>query len=363
MKNRVVLLNPGPVTLSEKVRAALVRGDWCHREDEFADLTKSLNRRLAGVYRGDFATRHVSVLIAGSGTCAVEAMLATLAPADAKTLVLANGVYGERMATMLARMRKPHEVQSAGWSEPIDFAAAEARMAVGDISHVVAVQHETTTGRLNDIAKLGSVCRANGVKLLLDSVSAFGAEDIRFDEWNVEGLAATANKCLHGVPGISFVIADRERLAKPSAACPSVYLDLSSYFATQHGEGFSPFTLAVNSAFGLDAALDEFNGAGGWSGRRARYTAIADRIATRLETLGVEPMLPRSERSITMQSHWVPKGIEYRRLHDELKEAGFIIYAGQGPLAGQLFRIAHMGDITDGEIDRLLQSLTRALSR
>lgn len=357
------MLNPGPVTLSDRVRAALVRGDWCHREAEFAELTRSLNRRLETVYGDEETRRHVSVLITGSGTCAVEAMLATLAPVESKTLVLANGVYGERIASMLARMNRPHEVQEAAWTDAIDFSAAEARLAAGDFSHVIAVQHETTTGRLNDISRLGALCKENDVKLLLDSVSAFGAEEIRLDAWNVEGLAATANKCLHGAPGISFVIADRERLAEAHPACPSVYLDLGAYFATQHGDGFSPFTLAVQCAFGLDAALEEFLEAGGWRNRRSRYAEIGNRISAHLGELGIEPMLSSADRSVTMQSHWVPEGIGYQDLHDMLKQDGFVIYAGQGHFAGRLFRIAHMGDITDSDIERLLASLTRALSR
>ncbi|HMB72703.1 MAG TPA: aminotransferase class V-fold PLP-dependent enzyme, partial [Gammaproteobacteria bacterium] len=181
MNDRTVLLNPGPVTLSAGVRAALVSGDWCHREPEFADLTGSINRRLVDVYCAD-QSRYACVLLTGSGTCAVEAMLATHAPRDTTTLVVANGVYGERMAKMLVQLGRPHEVLQAQWTAAIDLdAVAERLRGESRITHVIAVQHETTTGRLNDIDALGRLCAQHDVALLLDSVSAFGAEEIRFE--------------------------------------------------------------------------------------------------------------------------------------------------------------------------------------
>jgi 2-aminoethylphosphonate-pyruvate transaminase len=361
MGERIILLNPGPVTLSPAVRSALTRGDWCHREPEFADLSKSINRRLAAVYGLD-ESNYASVSLTGSGTCAVEAMLATFAPRESTTLVVTNGVYGERMARMLSEMERPYDVVKADWSSPIDLAAVAERLSTGkDVSHVVAVQHETTTGRLNDIAGLGALCAANGISLLLDSVSAFGAEEIVFDAWNVQAVAATANKCLHGVPGISFVVARRDLLARSDIHPGSVYLNLHDYYATQHGDGYSPFTLAVQSAFGLDVALEEFFQGGGWQARRSRYLQIGTRIADHLAEAGVSAMLPAAERSATMYSYWLPPNTDYQHFHDVLKNDGFVVYAGQGDLSGRLFRIAHMGAILDEDVDRLLLSLKKAL--
>lgn len=361
MTDRTILLNPGPVTLSPGVRNALVRGDWCHREKEFADLTQSINRRLLDVYETD-ESRYASVLLTGSGTCAVESMLATLAPRSSSTLVIANGVYGERMAKMLTRLERPHEVLECEWTAPIDLGSVAERLEAGDeITHVAAVQHETTTGRLNDIAALGALCARRGVRLLLDSVSAFGAEEIRFEEWNVEALAATANKCLHGVPGISFVVAERDRLSHTDTQPSSVYMDLRAYYETQHGDGYSPFTLPVQCAFALDRALEEFFDEGGCAARRSRYLEISRRICGHLQRAGVRPLLSADERSASMHSYWLPSHVSYKAFHDALKSEGFVIYAGQGELAGRMFRIAHMGAILDEDVERLILCLDRTL--
>ena len=131
------------------------------------------------------------------------------------------------------------------------------------ITHLAIVHHETTTGRLNDIAAVGKLCKTRGVTLLLDAVSSFGAEQIDAMGWNLGALAATANKCLHGAPGLSFVLARNELWAGPAQQAGSVYLDLRAYHAAQHRDGYSPFTLPVQLAFALHEALLEHAEQGG----------------------------------------------------------------------------------------------------
>lgn len=358
---RLVLLNPGPVTLTDRVRGALARGDWCHREPEFADLVRDINARLARVHPG-LEARFRAVTLAGSGTAAVEAMLATFAPDAGSTLVVANGVYGERMARILAAHGKPHRVLDHAWTAGIDLAAVAGQLAAdGAISHVAVVHHETTTGRLNDLAGLGALCRQRGITLLLDAVSSFGAEAIDADAWNVGALAATANKCLHGVAGLSFVLARDDVWARPRQQARGAYLDLHGYHAGQHGDGFSPFTLPVQVAFALQEALAEHAEEGGATARRATYAARAARIAATLAAAGTATLLPAADYSSVLWSWRLPAGHGYPALHAALKAEGFVIYAGQGALGPEIFRIAHMGDIRADDLARLTAALARHL--
>ncbi len=358
---RTILLNPGPVTLTPRVRAALGRGDWCHREPEFAALVRSINARLAGVY-ADLASGYDAVLLTGSGSAAVEAMLVSFAPRERTTLVLANGVYGERMARMLAAHGRPHAVLAHDWLAPVSIPRLEEALANNRaISHVAVVHHETTTGRLNDLEAIGRVCQAWGVGLLLDGVSSFGAERIAGRDWNLVAVAATANKCLHGAPGLSFVLARRELWQQAASATSSVYFDLHAYHAAQHAEGYSPFTQAVQVAFALDAALAGHAQEGGWQARLATYRARAVHVAETLEARGVTTLLPVSEFGSVLWSYQLPGRLTYTSLHDALKRRGFIIYAGQGRLAPGIFRIAHMGDIGTADLDRLSAALRAAL--
>ncbi len=360
---RLILLNPGPVTLTARVRNALTAGDWCHREPEFAALIRDINLRLTKVHDG-MAQDYAAVTLAGSGTSAVEAMLASFAPDDGATLVVANGVYGERMQRMLEAHGKPYRLAEHAWTAAVDLAAIESCLERDpSITHLAIVHHETTTGRLNDIAAVGRLCRTRGVTLLLDAVSSFGAEQIDAAGWNIGALAGTANKCLHGAPGLSFVLARNDLWTGPARKAGSVYLDLRAYHAAQHRDGYSPFTLPVQIAFALHEALLEHAEQGGAEARRQVYLARARRIHATLSRSGVTTLLHPDEYSSVLWSYRLPADRSYAELHAALKAEGFIIYAGQGDLGRQIFRIAHMGDIQEADLLRLCAALTANLGQ
>jgi 2-aminoethylphosphonate-pyruvate transaminase len=355
---REILLNPGPVTLTERVRNALLRPDQCHREQDFAELVLRIRHRLETLY-DERPPDHDAVILSGSGTCAVEAMVASLVPRDGTALVAANGVYGERIAAMLAAQGKAHEVVPAGWLSPIDAAGVASALEAKRFTAVIAVHHETTTGRLNNLDEVGRACRRAGVPLLLDAVSSFGAESIDWTGWNLGAVAATANKCLHAVPGIAFVMAGRALLQQRRGSSPSVYLDLQRYHAEQ-AAGFSPFTQAVHACFALDEALDELADEGGWRARGALYRRRTARIREGLEAAGIRALLPVADGASMLTAFRLPAGVSYATLHDRLKRAGYVIYAGQGRLAEIIFRVATMGAIDDSDLDRVVQEIVGA---
>jgi 2-aminoethylphosphonate-pyruvate transaminase len=358
--NRTILLNPGPVTISERVRSAMLRPDLCHREPEFAELTLDVMDRLARVYP-EATAAYVPILLTGSGTCAVEAMLSTLISQQGKALVVSNGVYGDRMAAMIKTHGKALEVVASEWIESIDLTEVENRLDRDPgITHVVAVHHETTTGRLNDLAKLGQICKHRNVALLLDCVSSFGAEAIEFTAWNVEACAATANKCLHGVPGISFVIVKQSVFESRPSAAGTVYLDLYRYRKEQV-QGYSPFTQAVHVTYALQEALKEMEEMGGWVERHRHYRSLCQNIRQGLLKLGIPTLLSEGDYSCVLTSFKLPSDYTYTQIHDVLKDANFVIYAGQGSLSGTIFRIANMGDIHFDDTERLLACFQQLL--
>ncbi len=193
----MLLLNPGPVTLSERVRRSLLNPDLCHRESEFFDLQDEARSRLLGTHGLDPA-RWAAVLMTASGTAAVESMVAALVPENGRLLVVENGVYGERIASICARYGVAHERSVGEWMQAPDHAAIAARLAAAPndarFSHVAVVHHETTTGRLNELGGLLALCREHGATLLVDGVSSFGAEEIDFEHPALAAVAATANK-------------------------------------------------------------------------------------------------------------------------------------------------------------------------
>jgi len=356
---RFILLNPGPVSLSEGVRRAVAKVDLCHREPEFFELQDKVIRSLLDIYQCDPAV-WTAVLVGGSGTSAMEAMLASLLPQKANVLVLENGVYGERLSRIVNIYGIENQALKSAWGDEIDLKALADLLATGKFSHVLAVQHETTTGRLNPVDEIASLCTENGVQLLLDAVSSFGAESIPFKTDSLQAIAATANKCLHGIPGLAMVLCRRDML-KQDIEPRSLSLHLQGW-AEQQAKQSTPFTPPVNALLGLAQALKELRKQGGWKARRTRYRELAGRVAATCNELGVKQWLPAEDSSCVLRSYYLPDGMTYDELHDGLKQQGFIIYAGQGDLAAQLFRISTMGEICDYDMARLEQALQTVIA-
>ncbi|WP_454056297.1 2-aminoethylphosphonate aminotransferase [Cupriavidus sp. Marseille-Q8015] len=355
----MLLLNPGPVTLTERVRKSLLQTDLCHRESEFFDLQDEARARLLKVYALDPA-HWTAVLMTGSGTAALESMIASLVPAQGKLLIVQNGVYGERVAQIATQYRIDHTVVPHEWKEAPDLARIAAALdADRAITHVAVIHHETTTGRLNDLAAIDALCQSRKVRLLVDTVSSFGAEAIDFSG-SIDAVAATANKCLHGVPGAAFVIARRDAVAK--AASRTYYLDLGRMARLQDQRN-TPFTPSVHAFYALVEALREFEDEGGWQARHRRYATLAEQVRAGLAALGIEPLWPASQSSVVLRAYRLPAGVGYEQLHDGLKARGFVIYAGQGGLSAELFRISTMGALTAADMERLLQGFRELVSR
>lgn len=353
------LLNPGPVTLTDTVRASLSQPDLCHREPEFTTLIEAVR---AGLVAVDPAVAGcVPLVLAGSGTAAVEAMVQTFVPrqdsSDGFAVVVDNGVYGARMAAMLDAAGKKARVVRSEWIDGIDLDAVAA--VLPGATALLAVHHETTTGRLNDVDGLARLAAAHGVPLLLDAVSSCGAEALPRVPGLVAAYASTANKCLHGITGACFVFAD-EALFERQSGATSVYFDLHRYRSPSSSSasvGATPFTPAVHSLYALRAALDEYATAGGRSARHERYRRHSLQIRETFAALGFRPLLPLAATSVCLQTFWLPDGVRYAEIHDRLKDRGFVIYAGQGPLAQRTVRIAVMGDLHDDDIARLTTAL------
>ncbi len=349
-----ILLNPGPVVLSERVRHAMLCPDLCHREVEFVELQNTIRNDLLDVYSLT-KDKWAAILMTGSGTAAMEAMMTSLVPDHGKVLIIENGVYGERLTKIAEIHQINHMTLCHEWDKAIDLKLLEDELCDNEeLSHVAVVHHETTTGRLNDLAGVTAVCARYNLPILLDGVSSFGAEDIEFDDWNIAACAATANKCLHAAPGTSFVICNRNALDIMQATPPkTLYLDLSSYLKNQDANG-TPFTQSVQTFYALSEALKELQDQGGQKQRQQSYWNRLSTVRESLRKLGINALMQAEDCSCVLNAFHLPDGIDYETLHDELKKSGFVIYAGQGALSQSLFRISCMGEISAQDMERFV---------
>lgn len=358
-----ILLNPGPVVLSERVRNALSKPDLCHREQEFIELQNKIRNSLLEVYNLP-TDEWAGIVFTGSGTSAMEAMMTSLIPAHGKVLIIENGVYGERLTNIAEIHDIDHVVLHHEWGEEIDLQKLEGELQYHEaLSHVAVVHHETTTGRLNNIDVIAELCKKHGnVPILLDGVSSFAAEEIKFNDWNIAACAATANKCCHGVPGTSFVIANRKAMEIMSASSArTLYLDLVTYLKTQDNNG-TPFTQSIQTFYALAEALDELKDNGGWQQRQQQYWKLMDIVRDGLENLNIKAYFNKEDCSCVLNAFHLPEGITYQELHDKLKASGYVIYAGQGGFGKSLFRISCMGEIKESDMERFVVEMGKIVN-
>jgi 2-aminoethylphosphonate-pyruvate transaminase len=353
-----ILLNPGPVNVSPRVQQALLRGDLCHREEEFSDLLVAIRTKLLTAFAPQDYT---SVIISGSGTSAVEAMVSSALPQGKKLLVVNNGVYGERMLRMAKAHRIPSVELRYDWTEPPDVGQIEAKLqADPSIGGVALVHHETTTGLLNPVSEVGALTRRLDRVFLLDAVSALAGEDLDLVRDQVDVCACTANKCVQGLPGVAFVLVRTDLMRAMQDHEPSsLSLHLPVHWQAQERNSV-PFTPSVQAWYALDAALDELLEES-VAARVQRYRVASQLLRAGFSRMGLRFLLPPERRVNSLTALSLPDGMSYQDLHDQLKKRGFVIYEGQGQLQTGIFRVANMGHLSLDDFRRFLQSLEDVL--
>lgn len=354
-----VLLNPGPSVVSDRIHRAVSGPDLCHREPEYSNLLTGIRRKLLDV--AGVADDWAVVMLAGSGTAALEAMIGSSIRPDKQLLVCKNGIYGERVVMIARRLGLAVVIVEASDLEPIDPTAVGVALdANPEVDAVALIHHETTTGLLNPVAEIAAVARAREVPVVLDAISSLGAEELVLEGTGIDFVASTSNKCLHGLPGTAFVLVSPRGQDRVAAVPPrSLYLDLGAYLRSQANRSV-PFTPSIPAHYGLDAALDELHDEG-LDQRQALYQARADYLDAAFSRLGLEPRVAPAHRSRSVRSLTLPAHLDYDTLHDRLKAEGYIIYAGLGDAAGTTFRVCALGALTVQALQGFMAALERAL--
>jgi 2-aminoethylphosphonate-pyruvate transaminase len=355
-----VLLNPGPAVVSDRIHRAVGGPDLCHREPEYSEIFARVREKLFRVAGVDADWE--LALLAGSGTAAMEAMVGASVREGRRLLVCRNGVYGDRLATIAERLGIETVAVRAAQTEPIDPAEVAAALDSDHaIDTVAVVHHETTTGLLNPVHEIAAVAGVRGVRVIVDAISSLGAEDLRIAGSGIDMVACTSNKCLHGLPGASFVLLSPAGAARAAEAPRrSLYLDIAGYLAAQKKDSV-PFTPAIPAIYGLEAALDELLDEG-VAHRHESYRSRVELLDGAFEQLGLQPTVAAANRSSSVRSLLLPEGVGYQSLHDSLKRDGYVIYAGLGDAAKSTFRVCTLGAMELEVLSDFVDSLSRALA-
>jgi len=344
------LLTPGPLTTAAGVKQAMLV-DWGSWDEDFKALTARLRRYLIDLADGGEA--YDCVPMQGSGTFAVEAMVGTFVPKDGKALVLMNGAYGQRIATTLDYLGRAYATIDKGdYLPPRGDEVAAALAADPAITHVILVHCETSSGILNPVEEIAAVVAAAGRKLLIDSMSAFGALPLTPAEVPFEAMVSSANKCIEGVPGFGFVIAEKTALAAAKGNCHSLSLDLHAQWDYMNRTGQWRFTPPTHVVAAFLQAIELHEAEGGQPGRLARYTNNRDVLVEGMRGLGFETLLHDRWLSPIIVTFFNPADpkFEFQRFYDIMKRQGFIIYPGKLTVVDS-FRVGCIGQL-DAEVMR-----------
>lgn len=354
------LLTPGPLTTSPSVKEAMLH-DYGSRDLHFIEVNRRVREKLVEVAGG--TGTHVAVPLQGSGTFAVEAMIGTFVPREGKLLVLINGAYGKRIQKICQVTGRAHEVLEWAEDQPVDCAAlAQALASDGGISHVAAVHCETTSGILNPIEEIGRVVASAGRRLLIDSMSAFGALAITAESVAFDALAASSNKCLEGVPGMGFVICRQDALEETAGNAHALSLDLHDQWVSMEKNGQWRFTPPTHVLIAFDRALQEFEAEGGVAGRGGRYAANCKILVEGMRALGFQTLLPDELQAPIIVTFHQPAdpAFDFELFYDRLRAKGYVIYPGKLTVADS-FRIGCIGRLGEAEMKGALATIAETL--
>jgi len=354
------LLTPGPLTTSMSVKRSMLH-DWGSRDKEFIRINQAVREKLLAIANAQDA--HVCVPVQGSGTFAVEATLGTLIGPKEKAVVLVNGAYGKRICKICEYHGREFVALETAENIPSDTQALDK--ILGDdntITHVVAVHCETTSGILNPIHEIATITARHQRKLIIDTMSAFGALPLDAQQTPFDALVASSNKCLEGVPGMGFAIIKQDTLEHCKGNSPALSLDLYDQWVAMQGNGQWRFTPPTHVLMAFHQAIVEHEQEGGVSGRGARYQNNCHILVNGMRELGFVTLLPDELQAPIIVTFCMPNdpAFDFQTFYNRLSEQGFVIYPGKLTVADS-FRIGCIGRLGEEQMHAALDAVRTTL--
>ena len=350
---------PGPTPCPEDVLQAGAQQMIDHRGPEFKDMIDRIHSGLQTA----FQTKNQIAILTSSGTGAMEgAIINTLSPGD-RALSISIGVFGDRFGLIAEAygvdvVKLPIEYGDAADPEEI----GKALKADATIKAVLITHNETSTGITNDLAAIAKVVREYDRLTLVDAISSIGCIPVETDAWDLDVVVTGSQKGFMVPPGLAFAaVGPRAIEAAKTATLPRFYFEFSRAFS-YYEQGQTPWTPAVSVMFSLDLALKKMM-ADGMGAVYEKHVRIANDVRNGVKKLGLE-LFPKDEKyaSNTVTAVKVPEGVELSALRGKLRtDREVIVAGGQGSLSGKIFRVGHMGHITDEDVDDVMDSLRSVL--
>ena len=360
-----LLFTPGPLTTSLSVKEAMLH-DLGSRDSGMMEAISDTRSRLLKMAHTSQESGYESIIVQGSGTFAVESVISSVVPSPSnggKLLVVSNGAYGDRIASMAKIHGIDHKVIKSSESESVDAASIADALASDKYSHVAMIHHETTAGVLNPIDQVGAMVKDHGASFIVDSMSGFGAYHVDVHACNVDYLVSSANKNIEGVPGFAFAVCNREKLQNEGANARSLALDLLEQWKGLEMNGQFRFTPPCHAILAFKQALIEHEEEGGTDGRYARYKANYDVLRAGMDKMGFKQYVDDADQGCIIVTYMQPSdpNFDFEKFYTFLSEKGCVIYPGKLTEAA-CFRIGCIGRIFPSDYEVLVSTIEDALA-
>ncbi len=347
------LLTPGPLTTTDTVKREMMV-DHCTWDNDYKVITQKIREELLALAHVS-PEEYTAVLMQGSGTFGVESTLTSAVGKSGKLLILSNGAYGERMEDIAKHAGLAYRIIHFPYNEVPDAAAVkEALLSDPGITHVSMVHSETTSGILNDIESVTKVVREAGRIMIVDAMSSFGGVEIPVADWGIDYIVSSANKCIQGVPGFTFIICRLSELMKCEGNAVSLSLDLYDQWKGMY-DGKWRFTSPTHVVLAFARAIEEMKEEGGIPARSKRYYDNNRLLISEMRKLGYETYIDDRYQGPIITTFFYPENANYtfKEMYEFIKARGYAIYPGKVTEA-ETFRIGNIGEIYREDIEKLI---------
>ncbi|MBN2240267.1 MAG: alanine--glyoxylate aminotransferase family protein [Dehalococcoidales bacterium] len=351
---------PGPTPCPEEVLQAMGMQMVNHRGPEYMETMTRATENLKKI----FQTKNDVFILTGSGTGGLEAAAVNvLSPGD-KVLSIQNGVFGERFAMIAETFGADVTPLKFEWGQgPDPDEVKKALEADAGIQTVFVTHNETSTGVTCNLEAISKIVKEAGKLLVVDAISSMGSINLPVDEWHCDMVITGSQKGWMIPPGLTMVSFGEEAWkAYETATMPRVYWDFSRAKKSLE-KGQTPWTPAVPQIFALDVALKMMLQEG-LPNIVARHEKIGNMTREGIKYLGLSLFADEQYASNTVTAVQASNGLDTKKLIKILREEhGIILGGGQQKLDGQIFRIGHLGLVTENDIEKVISTLKTVLPR
>jgi aspartate aminotransferase-like enzyme len=363
MKDKQFLMIPGPTPVPETALLAMAKHPMGHRSPEFSAILKETFEDLKWL----FQTRQDVFIYASSGTGAMEAALSNLVNVGDKVLCLVIGNFGERWAKIASSRGAEVEKISVDWGKAIDPAVLKEKLDADvnkEIKIVTLTHNETSTGVTNNLKKLNDIIQQHGAISVVDGVTSIGAIPVKMDEWGIDVVVSGSQKGFMIPPGLAF-LACSEKAYKMYEQCkyPSFYFDFGAH-KKNCAKDTTPYTPAVSLIIALNETLKMMK-AEGLESIFARHARLAKGLRAAIRAMGLKLFVENdSIASNAITSILPPDGISVPDIRKVMKNDFDIVVAnGQGQLQDKIFRMGHLGFVSERDVLAAIGSLEMTLDK